>query len=88
VSGVIRIRRIDRDNCFRKTWTPIAVELDTGEVVDVRLSRSFWGKSRALWGKEIGKWMLQRGLAPWPKGKPPRLKLEPIGDRRFKLSRL
>ena len=84
----IRVYRKDRDAYFRKAWTSVAVELDNGEVVDARLSRSFWGKSRVLFGKEMGKWMLERGLAPWPKGKPPRFNLEPIGDRRFSLSRL
>jgi len=84
----IRIRGKDRDDYFHKTWTSVAVQLDNGEVVNARLSRSFWGKTRALWGREFGKWMLERGLAPWPKGKPPRLKLEPVGDRRFRLSRL
>lgn len=84
----IRIRPEDRDNYFRKRWSSVAVELDTGEVVDARLSPSFWRKCRQLRGRELGKWMLDHGLAPWPKGKPPKFKLEPIGDRRFRLSRL
>jgi len=84
----IRIRREDRDNYFRKTWTSVAVELENGEVVDLRLSHSFWGRSRALWGKQVGKWMLARGFAPWPRGTPPKFRLEPAGDRRFRLSRL
>jgi len=29
--------------------------------------------------------MLENGYAPWPKGKPPKFKLIPVGERRFKL---
>ena len=83
----IKMSPKDRDNHFHKTWTSVAVELDTGEVVDARLSPSFWRNCPELRRKEIGKWMLDQGLAPWPKGKPPRLSLEPIGIRRFRLSR-
>jgi len=84
----IKIRRKDRDNYFRKRWTSVALELDNGDVVDVRLSPSFWRKCPELRGVRIGKWMLDYGLAPWPRGKPPRFQLEPIGNRRFRLSRL
>jgi len=82
----IRIRGEDRDEYFRKTWSSVAVELETGEVFDAGLSPSFWGKTRALWRREIGNWMLERGMAPWPKGKPPRFRLEPIADRKFRLT--
>ena len=84
----IRIAREDRDKCFRKAWTSVTIELDNGDLVDVRLSDSFWSGCTELRRAKLGKWMLDHELAPWPKGKPPRLKLEPIGNRKFRLSRL
>lgn len=84
----IKMSPKDRDNHFCKTWTSVAVELDAGEVVEARLSPSFWRKCSELRSATIGKWMLDHGLAPWPKGKPPRFQLQPIGDRRFRLSPL
>ena len=54
-------------------------------LLDVRLSASFWRGCTELRNVKIGKWMLEQGLAPWPKGDPPKLKLEPIGNRRFRL---
>lgn len=91
VTGVgygIKIGGKERDNYFRKAWTSVAVEIDDGEVVDAQLSPSFWRKCPELRGARIGKWMLDYGLAPWPQGNPPRFQLEPIGKRRFRLSRL
>jgi len=84
----IKIGWKDRDNHFGKTWTSGAIELENEEVVNVTLSPSFWRCCPELRRARIGKWMLDNELAPWPKGTPPRLKLEPIGDRRFRLSRL
>jgi len=84
----IKVRRVDRDNYFRKTWPSVTVEMENGEVLDIAPSGSFWRNCPEVRRKEIGQWMLDQGLAPWPKGKPPKFKLEPIGDRRFKLSRL
>ena len=80
--------REDRDMYFQNTWSSVIIELDNGDLLDVRLSASFWRGCIELRNAKIGKWMLEQGLAPWPKGDPPKLKLEPIGNRRFRLSRL
>jgi len=84
----MRIKRRDRDHHFRKGWSSVAIDLDSGGVVDIGLSKSFWGECIELRSASVGKWMLDHGLAPWPKGRPPRFILEPIGNRRFRLSRL
>jgi len=83
----VKMNHKDRDMHFLKTWTSVAVELDTEEVLDARLSPSFWRQCPELRSARIGKWMLDHRLAPWPKGRPPRFSLEPIGHRRFRLSR-
>jgi len=82
----IRMVREDRDMYFQKTWPSVIIELDTGDLLDVRLSDSFWRGCTELRNAKIGKWMLDNELAPWPKGDPPNLKLEPIGNRKFRLS--
>ena len=63
------------------------VVLDNGEVVDVSLSEKFWTTCPELRSVVIGRWMLNQGIIPWSKGKPPEFDLEPIGDRRFRLAR-
>lgn len=84
----IKMAGRDRDKHFRRAWASVVVELDNGEAAVARLSPSFWRKCPELRCATIGKWMLDQGLAPWSKGKPPRFRLEPTGDRGFRLSRL
>jgi len=81
----IRLTRRDRDIYFQKWWPAVDIELSGVGPVEVNLSRSFWKNCIELRSAAIGKWMLDRGLAPWLKGNPPRLQLEPCGDRRFRL---
>lgn len=83
----VRITHRDRDRYFCPEWPSVTVELDQGATIQVNLSSSFWRRCSELRKQEIGKWMLDRGLAPWPKGRPPQMRLEPIGQRRFRLSR-
>jgi len=82
----IKMSTKDRDHHFSKTWASVSVEIDNGEVLDIAPSPSFWRKCPELRRKEIGKWMLDHGLAPWPKGQPPKFRLDQMGDRRFTLS--
>ena len=83
----IRISKNHRDQYFNKSWKTINIEFDDRPSATVNISKSFWHKCPELRSSEIGKWMLDKGLAPWPKGKPPKLKLIIIGQRRFKLSK-
>ena len=82
----IRISRKDRDRYFQKTWPTVIIELDTGETFEANLTPSFWRSCIELRNRKIARWLIKQGLAPWPKGEPPRLNLEPIGHRRFRLS--
>jgi len=81
----IRISVKDRNQYFRPEWESVIIVLDDREV-EVNLSKSFWSKCPELRKKEIGEWLIKNGLGRWPKGNPPKLKLEPIGDRKFRLS--
>jgi hypothetical protein len=82
----LRVRRRDRDSEFRPGWTAVRLELGGDRTVSVTVSPSFWRRCRELRSEDIGRWMLQNGLAPWPKGCPPRLRLEPSGEALFRLS--
>jgi hypothetical protein len=82
----VGIKRRDRDRYFQRNWGSVEVVLDDGEVVDVSLSEKFWTACPELRSSAIGRWMLNQGAIPWAKGKPPEFDLEPIGDRRFRLT--
>lgn len=82
----IRITRQDQERYFKKSWSSITIELENGDSVEIRLSDSFWKRCSELRNAKIGKWMIYNRLAPWPKGSPPNLKLEPIAERKFRLS--
>lgn len=84
----IRLVREARDKLFQKAWTSVAIKLDGGDLVNVRLSNSFWKACIELRSVKIGKWMLNHKLAPWPEGNPPHLIFELVENRKFKLSRL
>lgn len=81
----IRMSRRDRDQYFQQSWPTVTIELDWG-AAEVNLAPSFWRRCTELRSAAIGKWLLDHGLAPWPKGSPPKLRLMPVGDRRFRLS--
>jgi len=83
----IRITHEDQKSYFKKSWSSIIIELDNGDPVDIRLSDSFWRRYSELWNAKIGKWMINNGLAPWPKRSSPSLKLDPVAEGKFSLSR-
>jgi len=74
----LKIRVDDRDFFFNPKWKTVILELDGyHQTVEVNVKRpSFWGPiCSELISKDIGIWLRQHGLAPWPKGKPPKLEL-------------
>ena len=82
----VRIRYNDRDRYFQRSWGSVEVVLDSGGIIGVSLSEKFWTTCPELRSSVIGRWMLELGVIPWPKYKPPEFDLEPIGDRRFRLA--
>jgi len=82
----VRISYDDRDRYFQRDWNSVEVALDNGEVAEVSLSEKFWTTGPELKSSAIGRWMLDRGIIPRAKGRPPQFDLEPIGDRRFRLA--
>jgi hypothetical protein len=86
----LKLKASDRDQDFKKEWQYIILALDGfSDTIQVNVAKkSFWGDTcRELIHAEIGHWLLQNGLAPWPKGKPPRLKLTHIQSNHFRLTK-
>ena len=84
----LKLRPADRDKYFDRQWKSVIVEIPhRSEWVEAEVNvskKSFWNsRCRELINKEIGRWLIAQGLAPWPKRKPPRIELEPLGGRRF-----
>jgi hypothetical protein len=82
----IRIEPVDREAHFHRKWAQVALDLGAGPRVLVSLSRRYWAGCPELRSKHIGRWMLNKGVAPWPKGSPPKLRLEPVGEAEFRLT--
>lgn len=84
----LKIDRLDRDRYFIRAWGAILLELEgESEPVAVNIDKdSFWGTTcRELISVRIGRWLIRNRLAPWKKGNPPQLFLEPTGDNQFRL---
>lgn len=76
----------DRDRFFDPERGRVILELDGWDTpVTVNIAKnSFWGPDcRELIQQEIGRWLRQNGLVPWPKGQPPKLRMEPLARDRF-----
>lgn len=78
-----RIRRVDRDRYFDRSWTTVTLALQDGPEITVNVKPSFWKDCSELLGKEIGRWLQRHELAPWPTGHPPKVEMEPISEGRF-----
>lgn len=86
----LKVSKEDRDRYFDPTWPTVALELpsaDGFEAVALNVAkRSFWNSScREVIDRRIGLWLIARGLAPWPPRHPPKLTVEVVGPRRFRV---
>ena len=83
----IRVGKPNVLRYFTKENRTIQVEID-GQFHDFPLSDAFWNQCPEFRGPFIRQWLQQNGLAVWPKGRPPRFELTPLGENRYRLSRL
>ncbi|NKE60688.1 hypothetical protein FXN61_29420 [Lentzea sp. PSKA42] len=81
----LRISAADRDEFFEPCWDSVEIELGPADAVTVSLSKSFWRTCTELRSAAVGRWLMTLGLAPWPKGAPPRLELVRLRGGRFRL---
>ena len=83
----IKLNPRDRDRYFRKPKAFLRLEGQAGDISVNTDKPSFWNYTcRELISKDIGLWLISNNKAPWVKGHPPKLQLEPVGDRTFKVT--
>ena len=80
----------DRDKFFKKSWRTVVLHLKAGDIhggAEANVAKSsFWGDTcRELIKQEIGEWFIRCDFAPWPNGEPPRFRMFPAGERKFKV---
>ena len=84
----LKVNAEDRDRCFRKDWKHVVLSLE-GEKDEVTVNvnkKSFWTPGcRELISKGVGLWLIKNAKAPCPKGRPPKIRLEPTTENRFKV---
>lgn len=82
-----RISASDRDKYFRREWSSVTIALPKADrylLASANVDKeSFWRDCRELISNEIGSWMIEQGLAPWPKGAPPKFNVRIAGDAAF-----
>ena len=80
--------RVGVDNAakyFNREWSSVEIEID-GELHNYPLHENFWTTCPEFRGGGLKDWLLRQGLAPWPRGKTPKLKLTPLAGNRFRIS--
>lgn len=64
----------------------MSLESDEGEVIVNVNKKSFWSPiCRELISKDIGIWLIRNKKAPWPKGRPSKMRMEHIHGNKFKV---
>jgi len=86
----LKVPIADRDRLFDKRWQTVVLELPAEHgfaEVEVSVSKaSFWtAKCHELISKEIAHWLRARRLIPWQTHRPPKLLVEEMGPRRFRV---
>ena len=81
----IKFTAADRDHFFRREWESIQLEVPGEGTTSVPLSASFWRRCSELRSATVGRWLRGSGLAPWPKGQPPKLNVEQVEGSLFRL---
>lgn len=80
----VRVGREFANQFFDKEWDSVLIEMDE-VTVPVKVTKTFWTSCPELRSPAIGAWMKKRGVVPWAKGKPPEMRLTPMGRNRFRL---
>ena len=83
----IRVGLPNRDRYFDPEWSEIEVELD-GRFHTFKLTPSFWRRCpefRDSGEPIIREWLRRHRSLDWPRGRPPKMELVPLGNGRFRL---
>lgn len=84
-----RVSPEDRDVFFKKEWASILLEMDgEPQPEEVKLDEAFWSEEGCeLMSQALGRWLRRNGLAPWVRGNPPSVVLEPVEENRFRVEK-
>lgn len=83
----VRVGTVNRNLHFKPSWTKIMVEID-GEMHSFCLTAGFWRKCpefRDVGTPVIRDWLHRHFTVEWPKNRPPRFQLLPVGIAQFRL---
>jgi len=80
----------DREKYFKREWATVLIELPVPSgfaTVECNTAKdSFWTETcHELISRNIGSWLRDKRLAPWPLRQPPKLRIEIVGERRFRV---
>jgi hypothetical protein len=81
----IRVGRVDADKFFQHDSPNVVLDLGD-KIVEIKLTDSFRRKCSELRGSALKDFFFDRGIVPWPKGKPPKIEIIPCGGNRFSVS--
>jgi len=78
----------DRADYFDRSWTNVILSFPTGTAfgeIEVNVDKpSFWNNQcHELISMRIKDWLCGLGLVPWADGHPPKVLIEPLGERKF-----
>lgn len=79
----IKFTEQTRDKHFDPAWETVILELHGDESTAIALSPSFWRSCSELRSADVGRWLLKAEAAPWPKGSPPGIAVDPVAGNRF-----
>ncbi len=75
----LKISARDPDTHLKREWNSVDLYLP-GRSQPTRVGVD---SCRELISQEIGAWLISNGMAPWPKGRPPKFKLVARAERAF-----
>ena len=85
----LKISSADRDRYLKREWGSVGL-LIPGELEPIPVNidkKSMWDRRcRELIHFKIRDWFIRSDKFPWPKGRPPRVRLVQSGPRSFALS--
>ena len=84
----VKLTTKDRDAYLKREWGRVEIYLPgRANPTKVNVEKdSLWGRQcRELISHEIGKWLLATGMAPWPRGLPPKFRFVARSERAFEL---
>ncbi len=85
----LKLSKVDRDRYLKREWKFVTLHFpETAISAEVNIDNdSFWNDTcRELRHQKIGAWLIRNGLAPWPHGAPPKVKLAQRAEGAFDVS--